>query len=74
MKAVQISECGGTEVLQLVDVPVPERKAGQVLVKSVSVGVNPVDLIVRAGFYKPSAFPKARQQGAEWRGAACVAW
>lgn len=30
MKAVQISECGGTEVLQLAEVPVPARKPGQV--------------------------------------------
>ena len=32
----------------------------QVLVKSVSVGVNPVDLIVRSGFYMPASFPKVR--------------
>lgn len=30
MKAVQISECGGPEVLQYVDVPLPARKPGQV--------------------------------------------
>lgn len=58
MKAVQISECGGTEVLQLAEVPVPARKPGQVLVKTVSIGVNPVDLLVRSGHYKPASFPK----------------
>lgn len=58
MKAIQVGECGGTEVLQLVDVPVPARKAGQVLVKTVSAGVNPVDLLVRSGAYKPTSFPK----------------
>lgn len=123
MKAVQISECGGTEVLQLVDVPLPAKgpsrvsfsfcctvaaiaasrgrqqtrglKYGsrlpaaqpaalavqrrrapaphdsahsqlplaasphwQVLIKSVSIGANPVDLLVREGSYKPEQFPK----------------
>ncbi len=32
----------------------------QVLIKTVSVGVNPVDVIVRSGFYKPEKFPKVR--------------
>ncbi|PSC70488.1 NADPH:quinone reductase [Micractinium conductrix] len=34
------------------------EECGMVLVKSVSVGVNPVDLIVRSGFYMPASFPK----------------
>lgn len=29
MKAIQISECGGTEVLQLVDVPIPTKTPSQ---------------------------------------------
>lgn len=29
MKAVQISECGGTEVLQFVDVPIPAKTPSQ---------------------------------------------
>ncbi|KAI8468220.1 MAG: putative zinc-binding dehydrogenase [Monoraphidium minutum] len=56
-KAIRIHECGGTEVLKLEDVAIPDAKGG-VLIKSVSIGVNPVDLMVRYGAYKPSAFPK----------------
>lgn len=39
-------------------VPKPQRGKGQVLIKAASVGVNPVDVIVRSGYYKPTAFPK----------------
>lgn len=38
----------------------PGPAAAQVLVKTVSIGVNPVDLIVRSGYYKPASFPKVR--------------
>lgn len=58
MRVIQIHECGDVDVLKLEHVPVPQRKAGQVLVKTVSIGVNPVDLIVRTGHYKPEKFPK----------------
>ena len=33
MKAIQIQQQGGPEVIELRDVPVPEPKAGQVLIK-----------------------------------------
>lgn len=58
MRAIQIHECGGTEKLRLEEVPKPARKPSQALIKSASIGVNPVDLIVRSGFYKPTHFPK----------------
>jgi hypothetical protein len=39
MKAVQIDKIGGTEVLQYkIDVPVPQLKTGEVLVKNEFVG------------------------------------
>lgn len=40
MKAVQISETGGVDVLQYIDVPVPALKAGEVLVKNDYIGIN----------------------------------
>ena len=40
MKAVQFSKIGGPEVLELVDIPVPEPSADQVLIKVSAIGVN----------------------------------
>jgi NADPH:quinone reductase-like Zn-dependent oxidoreductase len=49
MKAVQFSQFGGPEVLELVDLPDPHPSAGQVRVAVRSVGVNPIDWKVRSG-------------------------
>lgn len=44
MKAVLIEKTGGTDVLQYkTDVPVPEPKEGEVLVKNDYVGINYID-------------------------------
>ena len=43
MKAIQITAFGGPEGLRLVDVPRPEPGPGEVLVRVVRCGVNPVD-------------------------------
>ncbi|KAF1993158.1 NAD(P)-binding protein [Amniculicola lignicola CBS 123094] len=51
MKAVQIDKNGGVEVLQYKDVPVPELKEGQVLVKNEFIGINYIDTYFRAGLY-----------------------
>lgn len=49
MKAVQFSEFGGPEVLQLVELPDPRPAAGQVRVKVRAAGINPIDWKVRRG-------------------------
>lgn len=44
MKGVIIEKTGGTEVLQYkTDLPVPEAKEGQILVKNEFIGVNYID-------------------------------
>lgn len=44
MKGVWIEKTGGTEVLQYKeDIPVPEVKDGQVLVKNEFIGINYID-------------------------------
>src|SRR3954447_9754660 len=43
MRAIQIEEFGGPEVLQLVDLPVPEPGPGEVLVRVTRAGVNFAD-------------------------------
>lgn len=49
MQAVQIPVHGGPEVLELVDLPEPEPRADEVLVRVLAVSVNHLDLWVRRG-------------------------
>lgn len=52
MKAVVISHTGDPSVLQYVDVPTPRPKAGEILVKADTIGVNRPELAVRRGSYR----------------------
>ena len=54
MKAIQLSETGGPEVLQYVDVPEPEPGAGQAIVELNAAGVNYMDVIARTGANNPT--------------------
>jgi NADPH2:quinone reductase len=54
MKAIQIHETGGPEVLQLVELPIPEPGPGQVLIRLEAIGVNFVEIYFRKGVYKSS--------------------
>ncbi|MDP9799893.1 NADPH:quinone reductase-like Zn-dependent oxidoreductase [Catenuloplanes nepalensis] len=49
MKAIRLHEHGGPEVLRYEDVPTPEPKPGEVLVRVHAAGVNPPDWYVRDG-------------------------
>jgi NADPH:quinone reductase-like Zn-dependent oxidoreductase len=51
MKAVVVHEYGGPEVLKLEDVPRPEPKEDQVLVRVIGAGVNPIDSLIVSGKY-----------------------
>jgi NADPH2:quinone reductase len=51
MRAIQMSEYGGPEVLQLVDVPVPEPDDGEVLVRVNRAGLNFADTHRRTNTY-----------------------
>jgi NADPH2:quinone reductase len=52
MKAIQVKHTGGPEVLGLVELPVPEPKANEAVVKIVAAGVNFIDVYFREGRYK----------------------
>ena len=55
MKAIRIHNFGPTEeVLQYEDVPVPEPKAGEVLIKVEAASLNRADLGLRKGAYRIS--------------------
>lgn len=53
MRAVEISEPGGPEVLRMVERPVPVPGQGQVVVRLAYAGVNRPDALQRAGAYDP---------------------
>ena len=56
MKAIQIQETGGPEVLQLAELPIPHPGPGQVLIRVETTGVNFIEAYFRKGQYKAS-FP-----------------
>jgi NADPH:quinone reductase len=51
MRAIQVEEFGGPEVLRLVDVPVPEPGEGEVLVRVTRAGINFADTHQRRDEY-----------------------
>lgn len=53
MRAVEISEYGGPEVLRVVTRPVPRPGHGEVLIRVAAAGVNRGDCVQRIGFYPP---------------------
>jgi NADPH:quinone reductase-like Zn-dependent oxidoreductase len=60
MRAIQIHEFGGPEVLKLEDAPRPKPAADEVLIKVYATGVNPIDWKIREGARKdrfPTNFP-----------------
>ncbi|MGF0318746.1 quinone oxidoreductase family protein [Nocardia fluminea] len=56
MRAIQVSEHGGPEVLRYVEVADPQAGPGQLLVETQGVGVNYIDIYFRTGQY-PQATP-----------------
>ncbi len=53
MRAIEISQAGGPEVLSLCERPVPTPTHGQVVLKLAYAGVNRPDALQRAGLYNP---------------------
>jgi NADPH:quinone reductase-like Zn-dependent oxidoreductase len=51
MKAVVIHEYGGPEALKYEDIPRPEPKDDELLIRVIAAGVNPVDGMVRSGMF-----------------------
>jgi NADPH2:quinone reductase len=52
MKAIQVKQTGGPEALEYVDLPVPEPKPNEAVVKIAAAGVNFIDVYNREGRYR----------------------
>lgn len=61
MRAVTYSTYGGPDVMAIQDMPRPVPEAHQVLIRTVTAGLNPVDALQRQGTFRlvrPFTFPK----------------
>ena len=56
MKAIQVKKHGGAEVLELVELPVPQPQPNEAIVKIEASGVNFIDVYFREGRY-PASLP-----------------
>jgi NADPH2:quinone reductase len=64
MNAIQVKQPGGPEAMALVDLPVPQAKANEALVKLSASGVNFIDVYFREGRYKAPLPIVLGQEGA----------
>ena len=51
MRSVRFRTHGGPEVLEIFEAPMPEPKAGEILIKMVSAGISRPDHLMRTGTY-----------------------
>ena len=49
MRAVGVTEFGGPDALQVLDLPEPEAGPGEVRIRVHAAAVNPTDTLVRSG-------------------------
>ena len=64
MKAIQVKQTGGPEAMELVELPVPQPKANEAVVKVTAAGVNFIDVYHREGRYKMALPFVLGQEGA----------
>src|ERR1700736_3885615 len=64
MKAIQVKQAGGPEAMELVDLPIPQPKPNEAVLKVAAAGVNFVDVYFREGRYKAPLPLVLGQEGA----------
>jgi NADPH:quinone reductase len=64
MKAIQIKQTGGPEVMELVDLPIPQPKSKEAVIRIHAAGVNFIDVYNREGRYKMALPAVLGQEGA----------
>jgi NADPH:quinone reductase len=63
MLAIQATKAGGPEVLEAVDLPIPEPRPGQIRIRHHAIGLNFIDTYQRSGLY-PMRLPAVLGQEA----------
>ncbi len=56
-KAIRFSQTGGPEVLEYVDVPLPEPGPDEIRVKNYAIGLNYIEIYFRSGVYPVPSLP-----------------
>ncbi|WP_461051913.1 quinone oxidoreductase family protein [Spirosoma arcticum] len=51
MRAIQLTQTGGPDVLTLTELPTPSPKAGEALIRLTAIGINYIDTYHRSGLY-----------------------
>ena len=64
MQAIQVKHVGGPEAMEVMELPVPQPKANEVVVKLAASGVNFIDVYFREGRYKAPVPFTPGQEGA----------
>jgi NADPH2:quinone reductase len=64
MRAIQVKHPGGPEAMELAELPIPQPKANEAVVKLAASGVNFIDVYVREGRYKAPLPVVPGQEGA----------
>jgi NADPH2:quinone reductase len=64
MRAIQVRQPGGPEAMELVELPIPQPKASEAVVKLAASGVNFIDVYFREGRYKAALPFVLGQEGA----------
>jgi NADPH:quinone reductase len=64
MKAIQVKQPGGPEAMEIMELPVPQPKANEAVVKLAAAGVNFIDVYFREGRYKAPLPIVLGQEGA----------
>jgi len=64
VNAVVVEQVGGPEVLHVKDLPKPEPRSGEALIKIGAAGVNYIDIYYRTGLYKRDTPFTVGQEGA----------
>ncbi|MEC3916778.1 NADP-dependent oxidoreductase [Nocardia sp. CDC160] len=68
-EAVRFDEYGDQNVLRVVEIPEPHARAGEVVVRVISAGINPGEAAIRSGALRdrwPTTFPSG--QGSDFAG------